>query len=186
MNRNLQRLLLGLCLAFFWTSCVKDTDFNQAEDIATRPVVETNLVFFNLEGAEFYDTAGNIPRETLTDTTEIRFLDDEGFQESVLRAEFLFRFNNTIPRDFVVDFEFVSEQGELTYATSTTVPAGSTENPSIPPDFIVPIEGEDVIALTSANRVVVNVSMENAIPGLPGQLDMQSVVTFYLEFKERD
>ena len=33
----------------------------QASDITIRPVVETNLVYFNLEGAEFYDTVSNTP-----------------------------------------------------------------------------------------------------------------------------
>jgi len=186
MNRKLLPMLLAMGIVLATISCVKDTDFEQAEDVTIRPVVETNLVFFDLEGAEFYDTVSNIPRAQLSDTTEIRFLDDTGFQENLLRAEFLFRFDNRIPRDFLVTYDFISEAGEITYSTFTTVPAGSEADPSTPEDFVEIIEGQGIIDLTSANRVVVTVSMDNAIPGLPGSFNMQSTATFFLEIKERD
>lgn len=186
MNKKLLPMLLAMGIVLATVGCVKDTDFDQAQDVTIRPIVETNLVFFNLEGAEFYDSVSNVPRAQVSDTTEIRFLDDTDFQENLLRAEFRFRFDNRIPRDFVVNYDFVSMDGELTYSTATTVPAGSEENPSLPEDFVEVVEGDDIISLTQANRVVVTVSMENAIPGLPGSLNMQSTVTFYLEIKERD
>ena len=114
MNKKLRLLLLAMALTLVAVGCVKDTDFDQAADVAIRPVVETNLVFFNLEGAEFYDTISNLPRPVVSDTTEIRFLDDTDFQESLLRAEFRFRFDNRIPRDLLVSFDFISEEGEIT------------------------------------------------------------------------
>ena len=186
MNKKLLPMLLAMGMALATVGCVKDTDFEQAQDVTIRPIVETNLVFFDLEGAEFFDTVTNVPRAQLSDTTEIRFLDDSGFQENLLRAEFRFRFDNRIPRDFLVNYDFISMDGEITYATATTVPAGTEENPSQPEDFVEVIEGADVVSLTQANRVVVTVSMDNAIPGLPGSFNMQSTATFFLEIKERD
>ncbi|MDC8005598.1 hypothetical protein POV27_16180 [Aureisphaera galaxeae] len=186
MKKNL--LIPALCvfggLLFF--SCVKDTDFDEAENVAATPVVELNLIHFNVGANEFYDTITNTPRLILTDTTEIRFLDDTEIQESLLRADFLFRFRNSIPRTFVVDFQFLSEQNEITYATSTTVPAGTEQIPATPPDFIQVVEGDDIALLTQANKVVANVTIPSADADLVGNLNLQSKTTYYLEIKERN
>lgn len=167
-------------------SCVKDTDFDQAEDVAATPIVELNLIHFDVEANEFFDDVTSTPRLTLSDTTEIRFLDDTEIQESLLRADFLFRFTNSIPRTFVVDFQFLSEQNEITYMTSTTVPAGTVESPATPPDFIQVVEGDDILLLTQADKVVANVTIPSANAELLGNLNLQSKTTYYLEIRERD
>ncbi len=186
MKKNLLIPTLALFGGLLLFSCVKDTDFSQAENVTATPVVELNLIHFNVEAGEFFDDVSNTPRLMLTDTTEIRFLDDTEIQESLLRADFLFRFRNSIPRSFVVDFEFLSEQNEITYSTSTTVPAGTEDNPATPPDFIEIVQGDDIALLTQANKVVANVTIPSADASLVGALNLQSKTTYYLEVKERN
>ncbi|GAB5401264.1 MAG: hypothetical protein Aureis2KO_28490 [Aureisphaera sp.] len=186
MKKNL--LIPALCIfgGLLFFSCVKDTDFDEAENVTATPIVELNLIHFNLEANEFFDEVSNTPRLTLTDTTEIRFLDDTEIQESLLRADFLFRFSNSIPRSFVVDFQFLSEANEITYVTATTVPAGEEGSPATPPDFIQVVEGDDIALLTQANKVVANVTIPSADADLVGNLILQSKTTYYLEIKERN
>ncbi len=186
MKRNL--LIPTLCVlgSLMIFSCVKDTDFDQAENITATPVVELNLIHFDVEANEFFDDVTNTPRLVLTDTTEIRFLDDTEIQESLLRADFLFRFTNSIPRSFAVEFQFLSEQNEITYTTSTTVPEGSEESPATPPDFIEVVEGDEILQLTQADKVVAMVTIPSADASLVGNLKLQSKTTYYLEVKERN
>ena len=86
----------------------------------------------------------------------------------------------------MVDFQFLSEQNEITYMTSTTVPAGTEGSPATPPDFIQVVEGEDITLLTQADKVVANVTIPSADAALVGNLTLQSKTTYYLEIRERD
>lgn len=175
---------LGVLTGLLLFSCVKDTDFNQAENVVLTPVVELDLIYFSTEAGEFFDSITNTSILTLRDTTEIRFLDDTGVQENLIRAEFLFNFTNSIPRTFEVNFQFLNEQNEETYATGTSVNAG-TELAPVLTQFIQNVEGEEMLQLTMADRVVVSVTILSSDAGLQGVLNLQSKTTYYLEIRDR-
>ncbi len=182
MKKNLAVPFIVVFVSLLLMACVKDTDFDQADEIALTPVVELDLIYFNVEANDFFDTVTSTATLRLTDTTEIRFLDDEQIQESLKKAEFLFRFTNSISRDFAVDFQFLSEQNDTTYTTQTSVPAGTIQDPATPPDFIEVVEGDDILRLTQASKVVVSVTIPSADASLEGALNLQSKTTYYLEF----
>ena len=116
---------------------------------------------------------------------EIRFLDDTEIQESLVKAEFFFRFTNSIPRDFTVDFDFLSEQGELTYSTGTNVSSGDTQDPVIT-EFTETVEGDEITQLTMADRVVVSVTIPSSNASLQGALNLKSKTTYFLEITDRE
>ena len=184
MKKNLLPLLLGVLSCILLFSCVRDTNFDQAEEVILTPIVELNLIHFDLEAGEFFDDVNNLPRLTLIDTTEIRFLDDTETQESLLRAEFQFLFTNGIERNFTVDFIFIDEQGTPTYTTSVLVESGGL-NQAIETEFIEIIEGPQIGELTQANRVVVIVTIPSADATLEGNLNLKSKTTYFLEIKDR-
>jgi len=185
MKTNLLKPLAVVFAGLLLTSCVKDTDFDQADDITLTPVVELDLIYFNIEAGEFYDEITDMPILTLSDTTEIRFLDDTEIQESLRRADFYFRFTNSIPRNFEVDFQFLSEQNDTTYITGTSVIEGTIENPVVT-EFEQIIEGDDIVQLTMADRVVVSVTIPDSDPSLEGTLNLKSKTTYYLEIRDRE
>ena len=185
MNKNLLPAFLVVFSCLIVMSCVRDTDFEQASDITATPVVELNLIFFDLEAGEFYDTITNTERLTVTDTTEIPFLDDSGTQESLIRAEFFFRFTNSIDRSFTVDFTFLSEENDTTYQTSTQVSPGTLLDPVVT-EFTENVENPEILDITMANKVVVGVTIPSADASLEGLLNMQSKTTYYLEITERE
>jgi len=184
MKKNLLIPFLGLLASLVLFSCVKDTDFGQAENITLTPVVELDLIYFNAEAGEFFDSITNTSILTLRDTTEIRFLDDSGIQESLIRAEFLFNFTNSISRTFEVEFQFLNDMNEETYQTITTVDAG-TELAPVLTQFIDNVEGAEITQLTMSNRVVISVTIPSSDASLQGVLNLQSKTTYYLEIKER-
>ncbi len=170
-----------VCASLFFTACVRDIDFDQAEDIALTPVVELNLIYFNLPATRFFDTINSTPILTVRDTTVIDFLDDSGLQESLKRAEFYFKFTNSIPRNFQVDFQFLSEVNDTTYVTETTVAQGETTVPVIT-EFIENVEGDAILELTKANKVVVSVTIPSANANLEGTLNLKSKTTYFLAY----
>ncbi|MEM6686856.1 MAG: hypothetical protein AAF617_13815, partial [Bacteroidota bacterium] len=51
---------MPIILLFFFASCVEDVDFEQAEDIAISPVVESSLIFFDFPASQFSESTGEI------------------------------------------------------------------------------------------------------------------------------
>jgi hypothetical protein len=185
MKKNLLPQVLGLISSMLLFSCVRDTDFNQVNDVALTPVVELDLIHFDLDAGDFFDAVNGVPRLTVTDTTEIRFLDDTEIQESLFKAEFLFVFTNSIPRTFQTDFIFLSETGDVTYTTSTSVSDGLPNNPIVT-EFSEVVEFPQILDLTQANRVVVSVTIPSSDISLQGGLSLKSKTTYYLEIKDRN
>ncbi|MCT8338665.1 hypothetical protein MG296_01235 [Flavobacteriaceae bacterium TK19130] len=173
--------IAAVAVLLMCTSCVKDTDFDQAEDITLTPVVELDLIYFDLTADDFIDPETELPTLTLRDTTELRFLDDSFSRESIRRADFYFEFMNSIPREFEVDFTFLrGTNNESTYQTATTVIAGSPQSPQ-QTIFEETVEGETIDDLTRASKVVVSVTIPSADASLEGSLNLQSKTTYYLE-----
>jgi hypothetical protein len=181
MNKYLSLFLMVICVCLFFTACIKDTDFDQAEDIALTPVVELDLIYFNLRASDFFDTITATPRLTLRDTTKIKFLDDSTLQESLKRAEFYFKFTNSIPRTFQVNFQFLSELNDTTYTAQTPVAQGSISSPEIT-EFTQNVENDDILRLTQADKVVVSVTIPSSDENLEGTLNLKSKTTYFLEY----
>ena len=181
MNKTISRSIIMVCACLFFSACIKDTDFDQAEDIALTPVVELDLIYFNLNANQFYDSINSNPILTVTDTTEIKFLDDSTLQESLKRAEFYFKFTNSIPRSFQVDFQFLSEANDTTYVAGTSVAEGMPTAPVIT-EYIENVEGDDILRLTQANKVVVTVTIPSSNKNLEGTLNLKSKTTYFLEY----
>lgn len=168
-------------LGLLSVSCIKDTNFDQAEDVTLSPIVESNFIYLNLEGRSFFDSINNIQRLTVRDTTEIRFLDDSGFKEGLKKVDFLFKYTNSIPRQINVTYRFLSASSDTTYTIQNVVAPGSLQNVSMS-ENIENIEGNDLVNLTRANKVVVVISIPSADKNLPGNFNLQSKGTFYFEF----
>lgn len=181
MNKTLSLSIFMVCACLFFSACIQDTDFDQAEDIALTPVVELDLIYFNLEANRFFDTINSTPILTVRDTTEIRFLDDSTIQESLKRAEFYFKFTNSIPRSFQVDFQFLSELNDTTYVAETSVLQGTLVTPVIT-EFTENVEGDDILLLTQANKIVVSVTIPSSNENLEGTLNLKSKTTYFLEY----
>lgn len=179
MNKIISPFILTIGACLFFTACIKNTDFDQSEDIVLTPVIDLNLIYFNLQTRDFYDSITSTPILTVRDTTLIKFLDDSTLQEDLRRVEFYFKFTNSIPRNFQVDFQFLSEMNDTTYFAETSVDQGTLSTPVIT-EFIENIEGDAILELTKANKVVVSVTIPSNSENLDGELNLKSKATYFL------
>lgn len=180
MKTNPTSFLIGFLLFFVVVSCVKDTDFDQADDIVLTPRVELDLIYFNLSANDFFDPNTSNQILTVSDTTQLRFLNDVEVQENLRRADFYFKFTNSIERTFEAEFQFLSPQNDTTYVAQTTVAQGSVAN-SIITEFTEIVEGAEISDLTQASKVIVSVTIPSSNANLEGALNLQSKVTYYVE-----
>lgn len=179
MKQFISHFIGVLLLILSVSSCVKDTDFDQFDQTLLTPVVDLNLIFWEVQSPSFNDTSGNLPLGFVRDTTEIRFLDDPDTQESVVRADFLFEFENTSDADYDLVIDFVSLSGQVTYTLQTTIEAGTLNTPwqqTILDEIMAP----EVNAITQAGLIAISATAQGTPPD-QGNLKMKSKVRFYLE-----
>ncbi|WP_417443652.1 hypothetical protein [Joostella sp.] len=82
-------------------SCVKDVDFNQAEELEIEPSVAVSLLYFDLQAS----TIGLIPNndvdgDSVEDITELDIFSEPFLEENLEGATFNFEFLNSTPRVF--------------------------------------------------------------------------------------
>ncbi|WP_151675167.1 hypothetical protein [Patiriisocius marinus] len=174
------QILLVIFLSSIVTSCFQNTDFDQANDVVITPVVELDLIYFDIDASQFYDVETNTPNLVVRDTTAIEFIDGNDIRDALVRAEFLFDFTNSIPSNFSVNFDFLNTNNEVRYSSFTQVNAGSASLP-VETIYIDNVENEEIENLTSSNKVVISVTIPSSSSSLFGTLNLKSKATYYLE-----
>lgn len=181
MKKKLYLLFLFSAVLLLFTACVKDTDFNQTDDIVVTPILELDFLFFNVDSESFTDQGVN--NLVVTDTTYFDFLNDEFTVDNLTRAEFLFKNTNSFSTQFTTQYQFLDENNVSHYEILIPVDAGTTSNPVIT-EHTENIEGEAIINLTMAEKVVVNIMASAPVDNQDGVLNLQSKTTYYLMIEQ--
>ena len=179
MIKKLKLSVLTLCCVCL--ACVKDTDFDQVQDIVWQPVGEVNLVYFNLTMPQFDTLPESENYRIAIDTTEIRFLNESFMQDHLKKAEFYIKTSNSFPIPVVANFTFLSEENEPFYQIDFDIPEGQNNNPEVSEHLHV-IQGEDIELFTMNDKLVTSFLIETQNDSLPGSLNLQSKVTFFIEY----
>ena len=82
MKNNLHLLFLIAVIVFFYSACVKDTDFDQTDDIVLETVLELDFIFFDINSQNFTDLGVN--NTIISDTTNLDFLGSEAASENII------------------------------------------------------------------------------------------------------
>lgn len=174
---------LFLLFGVLFLSCVKDTDFDQADAIVPSQEVEVNFVFFTLEIDDFQINPLAEGTLTVVDTTEIRFLNDDFGIDNIVEAEFFFRVSNTFPVGLDADFTFLSEENEPFFNINFPIQLSEDGSPVLT-EFTQLVTAEDIELLTLNDKVVVTITIQTDDQSLEGVLNLQSKTTYFLEFSD--
>ncbi|MCK8480047.1 hypothetical protein [Psychroserpens algicola] len=176
------------CLLFFCvmlvTSCVSDTDFEQAEDILPTPTFESSLIFSNLTASNFVDSETQQEVVVLTDTTRLEYINSDFFVDQLLKTNLTFQFTNSLDRNFNIDFEFVNDANELQYLAQVQVPSGQIDNPVfVEANFL--IEEPELSTFEDATTLIYKITLPPTTAPIEaetqGILKLESRATFYFE-----
>ena len=173
--------LFGLFAFTLLNSCVKNTDFDQADAIAFTPEIEANLIYFNLSADNFFDATTNTPNYTIRDTTDLEFLDSEEITGSIKRIEFFFDFNNSIQRTFDIEFEFLDKDNAVTFNMGTLVNA-SNSGSSVRTVYIEIVDGQDLAAIANSRKITAIITIPESNAALTGRIKLQSKATYFIEY----
>ncbi len=180
MKKKINLIFLLLIPILFFYACVKDTDFNQTDDIEVTPVLELDFLFFNLEAENFLDINTGEYNLFVSDTTDYTFLNDEFTADNLLKANFLFKTTNSLPVSFTSQIQFLNSNNEIFYEILFNSDSGTINNPTLN-EFTQTIEGSQITELTQADRVIVSITASANVDNLEGLFNFQSKTTYFLK-----
>jgi len=152
---------------------VSDVDFDQTEDIVIGPTVDLNLIFFELDDTDFITTTA-LPIVTVSDTTDLNFLESNFLDNNLRQIDFTHQFDNRFSQAFEARILFLSEEGVLQYEIDIPIPANRTTTNT---DIVV---DPDLGRVLAATQVVTELTIiPNTLP-ISGSLRHRSKGVFYL------
>ncbi len=176
--------LFGRCLfiPFFilFTSCVKDIDLEQANEIVIPPTAALDLVYFTLD-IENFTPANTTGPKMAEDVVRLEFIDDDYIQDGLVRADLNFRFTNTFTSPILTDIIFLSENNLEQYRISFLIPGGNPEAPGVV-DYTEIIQGADLEAFKRSIRMRLELEMLSGVDADDGQLQLKSKAFLKLEY----
>lgn len=168
------------------TGCVKDQDFDQADELVLTPEIETDLVYLQLTQNNFVNSIGEAEVSFVSQTTNLNFIRNgfirNGFiQNDLSRIDFTFDTANSFEQSFNTTVTFLDEAGQVTYEFSFFV-AGSATGEAENSTYIESVLGDDLLRLKNAVRLQVSSSIILNGDPIMGALDFQSKARLYFEF----
>lgn len=181
MKKKLHILFLFTAISTLFMACVKDTDFNQTDDIVISPVVALDFIFFNINSENFSDISPT--NLIVTDTTFFDFLNEDFLVDNLIKADFYFKNTNSLPSQLITQYQFLDENNELNYEIIIPVNSGAINNPVIT-EYTEIIDEASIGNLTSSNKLVVNVIAPSPLVNFDGTLNLESKTTYYLRVEQ--
>ncbi|QLE00567.1 hypothetical protein HX109_02940 [Galbibacter sp. BG1] len=163
-------------------SCVRDVDFDQADEFAIEPVVEVSILYFDLKASTLGEITNNDLGGEIEETTRLDLFSDPFVEENLMEATFTFEFTNTIQRAFSAVIILLDEaDNELRRIPIYVGESNGQENVV---RTIVNFDATEVALLKQMENLTVELGLEPGNPELdsnsPGNLYLKSAGTFFL------
>lgn len=182
-------LLCGICILMPLISCVKDVDFDQAEDVVLTPVYEVDFVYSRFDTNQFIDSNINpvivVPEVIVNDTLSYDLLGTDFVVDNLGRVELTFEFRNTIERDFDFDFGFLNDSDQRIgplYSMTANSGNGEGADPIITTEVII-LDTAEINVLRDATRLISSMRVQNINSSLQGILELRSKGTYFFNYE---
>ncbi|HEA30745.1 MAG TPA: hypothetical protein ENH91_12280 [Leeuwenhoekiella sp.] len=170
-----------LCVMLLAVGCVKDQDFDQGDEIAITPDIETDLVYLQLTQDNFVNSVGEAEVSFVSQTTNLNFLREGFIQNDLSRIDFTFATKNSFKQSFNTIVTFLDEAGQVVYEITFFVP-GSSTGEAVNSSYVEVIQGDDLQNFKKAVDLQVSSSIILSGDPIMGELDFQSKARLYFEF----
>ena len=184
-NRILSKLSLFLCLALVCNACIKDVDFEQAENLSITPALEASVIHFDEPAVTFLDENG-VELTVIRDSVNIEIFSDPFVVDNLIKADFLFEAVNTINRAYVAEIEFFDDQFMLVHEFEFGV-TESLNGEDIIVEYVEVFEGLELESLKATTNLVLTITLLPSSDGSildetsPGNLKLRSKASFYFD-----
>jgi hypothetical protein len=174
-------LILGGLVNLLFSSCFKDVDFSQGENIVLAPDLSVDLLYYQLDETDFFHSGSGEYTPVIRDTVRLEFLDDDYIQDGLQYAEFRFVHKNRFPNNIKTNIRFLGSNGRNQFNIAYTIPAGSATSSAVI-DTIHIMQGNDIVKVRRSLQMLVEHEIVGGGKDLEGELDFQSKGLFKFEF----
>lgn len=176
----MNKLLLCFLLLTI-TSCVKDVDFEQAENFELRPVGALSLTSFGLESSKEDD----VPFKELSNTSNFEVFNNSEVKKRLLKVKLDLEIKNQFDNAFKVEIAFLDDNKDITYKLPIIiVPAAQV---AFKYEEIIEIATHKDFLNTSRVQVVFKVKDGEEIkPRLKSVLEFKSRALLYLKIDKHN
>lgn len=175
--------ILLLCIILSYNACIKDVDFDQAENLSISPALEVSIFHFEEPANTFLDDDG-VEIITVKDSVNIGIFSDQFVVDNLIKADFLFETTNTINRAYQAEIEFYNDLFELQHIINFGV-SESPNNQDVVVEYVEVFEGMELEALKATTNLVLTLNLLPSTDGstlnenTPGDLLLRSKASFY-------
>ena len=175
-------LITGIILLLLGgVSCVKDVDFDQADDVKVEPVYELDFVYAKIRTPKFTNPIDDTFAKVLRDTLQDEFFSGD-IGDKLLKAELFVSLENSIPVGFDAELQFLDGNNAIIPISTSpiiiSVPSGGIGG-SRTSERTYDITLDDLEALKSAQKLASAVTIEGNDNDLGGELILQSKAIYY-------
>lgn len=177
--------ILNICLFLLLlgglTSCVKDVDLDQAENITLQPDLQVDLLIFDVDEVDFRDPVTNALKTIIRDTVRLEFLDDDYIQDDLSKVEFSFKYINSFPQSFNNSISFLSENNRVQHRVNFPIDSGTVTSP-VTTEIIELIDEDQIGVIRRSIKMVVEIEVLPNSEPFTGELTFQSKGLFSFQF----
>lgn len=118
-----------LLISFFllFTSCVKEVDFNQSDDLSIQPKYVASIVHFTINQDKFIDDLGN-ELVKISENFSTPLNTSSVANENITKAEIQFKTSNTFNRTIIVVLKLYDAVGNATFTFNPITLNPNTSN----------------------------------------------------------
>ena len=185
LKKTILKSVLGLCIILCSNACIKDVDFDQAEDLSITPALEVSIIHFEEPALTFLDEDG-VELTIVKDSVNIEIFRDPFVIDNLIKADFLFEANNTINRAYNAEIEYFDDNYVLLHEFNFGVSA-SPNGENIIVEYVEVFEGPELESLKATTNIVLTLTLMPSSDGSileetsPGNLKLRSKASFYFD-----
>lgn len=171
------RLFIPLLFLF---SCYSELDFDQAESIEIQPVVELDMLYFDIHKPNLIDNQGNF-RNVIQDTVDFGIFEDGKVRDGFLKAEITVGYSNTFLRNFYTEYFFIDENEQAVDEGNFNIPPADSQQPEISGEYTFIFDKQNNPEFVNFRKIVIRVTVApDTFPVEEKELHVQTKGTFYI------
>lgn len=175
--------ILLISIFLLLTSCVKDVDFDQSDDLSIEPKYVASLVHFTINQDKFIDISGN-ELINISENFSTPINTSTIANENITKAEIQFKTSNSFNRTFIVVIKLFDAAGNSTFSFNPITLNPSTTNIT----QIQTIQGTDLNNFVRSNSATMEVILMPSADGsvidanIAKSINVQVSGLFHLNF----
>ena len=160
-------------------ACSSKLDLDQAKQLDIQPVVEVDILYFDLQKENLTDSNA-LFRQQISDTVDFGIFEDGKIRDGFVKAEISVAYRNTFYRQFDTDFYFIDEHDSAVETGNFTIDAANSSQTEVTGETTFVFDKTNNPEFVNFRKIVVKVTVTpDNLPVEDKSLHMQAKGKFY-------